>query len=340
MTLWYEPDLGGVADPAGNPLGARPAGVGDGIAPAVASAAVAGPGEAAVRYSEPVRATPGAYKAVSLSTGGGPRPVTGLAGNETAAHAISFGGEPAPPGTDGALRVDGTAVRDAAGNWLGPGLESLHLRDGQGPAQQPARPGHASVERAVFTARNTAAITYSGALWPPASHGGGPVYASVMIDGEDGARGVAGVEGLGTAVHEVAFDGAGVDGNRTGAVSLAVDLEGAGAGAGAPPRFEAGLIPIAGGRTAHVAMLSPQQADRTVAIEPDGFVPQGRCDRGGARGAPRHQRDGAGGRGKAGIGSTGRRSVPTRAGCAGPHRSARVEFPPRARRLGRRRPEA
>ena len=281
LTLMYNPSLGGVEDPAGNALASRPAGIVDGIAPEVESSLITGPNKARIAYSEPVWALSGAYVSVIPADDSGPRRVTGLDGNGTRTHTISFGGAGAVPGTEGTLMMDRAAVVDAAGNLLEQGPASLRLRDGQGPAPPPARPGHASVERAAFTARNTATIEYSAALGPPAGHGAGiPVYASVAIRGEDGTRDVARVGGLGTAVHTVVFGGTGVDRNQTGRVELAVNLTGtaaAGGGgddddAGMPLRYGAGSINVSAGRTAHAVILSPDRPNRTVAIGPDGFT--------------------------------------------------------------------
>ena len=285
MTLTYEPARGGVADPAGNALAALDESVADGIAPAIVSAAVEGPNKARLAYSEAVGAPPGAYGPVYLSTGGGPRPVASFAGNETAAHTISFGGGATVPGTEGSIRLDATAVRDAAGNALGPDVDrAVRLADGQAPLP-PAPPGHATVERAVFTARNEATITYSAALDKPAGRAEN-AYESVMVAGEGGgaARPVTGEEGLGTAVHTVRFGGDGVTSGQGGTVSLAVGLEGSAGsgggggdggdgGGGSPPlRFAAMQIPVAPGRVLHTAILSHEQPDRAVAIEPDGFA--------------------------------------------------------------------
>ena len=137
----------------------------------------------------------------------------------------------------------------------------------------------ALIESAVFTARNTVAISYSDALGPPAGHGNRPVYASVAVDGGAGGAGVArpvlDVAGLGTAVHTIAFGGAGVGRNQTGTVTLAVNLTGIGGDGGdAPPGLAAGPIPVAAGMTVHTAMLPPhpQQPHRAVPIEPEGFT--------------------------------------------------------------------
>ena len=274
-TLLYDPDRGDVADPAGNELADSAARVGDGIAPEIESATVSGPNNATVIYSELVHAPPAAYKSVSLSVGGGPRPAAGIAGSGTASHTIVFGGGAAPPWTEGILRMNATAVRDAAGNVLGPEADVfVRLAGGQAPALPPAPPpGHASVERAVFTARNEATVSYSGALDRPAGHAG-YAYESVMIAGEDGPRPVTGEEGLGTAVHTVRFGGAGVGADLTGTVALAVGLEGAvDGGSGQTLRLAATTpIQIAPGRILHTVILSQEQPGRVVAIEPGGFT--------------------------------------------------------------------
>ena len=267
VVISYDPAGGNVADPAGNEPAASSADVADGIAPEVRSAFVAGPNAAEVRYTEPVWAAPGAYASVTLSSGGGLRVVSSLAGNGTAVHTVAFGGEPAGPGETGVLEMDATAVRDAARLPLG--TDAAFLLDLAGAAPQP---GNATA-RAVFTASNIVTITYSAALGPPAGHDG-PVYAAVGIDGEGGgARPVTGVEGLGTAVHTVAFGGDGVGRNQTGAIVLAVDLEGTGAAATGidPPRFAAGEIPVASGLTVQTVLVA-QTRPPPVSIEPDGFT--------------------------------------------------------------------
>ena len=271
VVISYDPaDGGNVADPAGNEPAASSADVADGIAPEVRSAFVAGPNAAEVRYTEPVWAAPGAYASVTLSSGGGLRVVSSLAGNGTAVHTVAFGGEPAGPGETGVLEMDATAVRDAARLPLGTNA-ALQI-DLAGAAPQP---GNATA-KAVFTAGNIATITYSAALGPPAGHDG-PVYTAVAINAGDGSgsgtRPVSGVEGLGTAVHAVAFGGDGVGRNQTGTITLAVDLVGAsGAVAGIdPPRFAAGEIPVASGLTVQTVLVA-QTRPPPVSIEPDGFT--------------------------------------------------------------------
>ena len=163
------------------------------------------------------------------------------------------------------------------------------------PLSAPPAGRSASVASAAFTARNTATITYSDALGPPAGHGDRPVYTSVAVDDDDGSSGSGGdggagagarpvldVAGLGTAVHTVTFGGAGVGRNQTGAVTLAVGLAGtAAADDGAPLHLAPGQIPLAAGLTVHTATLPPpppphqqqeQQEHSPVPIEPDGFT--------------------------------------------------------------------
>ncbi len=270
VVISYDPAGGNIADPVGNEPAASSTDVVDGIAPEVRSAIVAGPNAAEVMYTEPVWAAPGAYASVMLSSGGGLRVVSSLAGNGTAVHTVAFGGEPAGPGETGVLEMDATAVRDAARLPLGTNAALLLNLAGAAP-----QPGNATA-RAVFTATNIATITYSAALGPPAGHDG-PVYAAVEINAEDGSGGgtrpVSSVEGLGTAVHTVAFGGDGVGRNQTGTITLAVDLEGTGAAATGidPPRFAAGEIPAASGLTVQTVLVA-QTRPPPVSIEPDGFT--------------------------------------------------------------------
>ena len=268
--LLYDQAAGGsVEDGAGNGLAASSTGVADGLAPKVRSAFVAGSNAAEIRYTEPVWAAPGAYASVALSSGGGPRPVTGLEGNGTAAHTVSFGGDAAEQGTTGVLEMDAAAaaVLDAAMLPLDAALPLVLA------AEAPQPRGNASA-RAAFTAGNTVTITYSEALGPPEGHTG-PVYSAVRIDGDGGGaasggtRAVSGVAGLDYAVHTVTFSGDGAGRNQTGTIVLAVDLEGA--GTGGPPRLAAGEIPVASGRTVQAVLLTQPQAP-PVSIEPDGFA--------------------------------------------------------------------
>ncbi len=268
VVISYDPAGGNVADPAGNEPAASSTSVGDGIAPGVRSARVAGPNAAEIQYTEPVWAAPGAYASVTLSSGGGLRVVSSLTGNGTAVHTVAFGGDPAGPGATGVLEMDETAVIDAARLPLGTDAALPLDLAGAAPPQ-----GNATA-RAAFTARNAVTITYSAALGPPAGHDG-PVYAAVEIDAEDGGgggtRAVSGVEGLGTAVHTVAFGGDGVGRNQSGAITLAVDLEGTGGQGVDPPRFAAGDIPVASGRMLETVLVA-QTRPAPVSIEPDGFT--------------------------------------------------------------------
>ena len=275
VVLSYDPAAGGsVEDPAGRGLVAATVPVGDGIAPVIRFAFIAGPNEAEVRYAEPVWAAPGAYASVALSSGGGERSIVGLEGNGTAVHTVSFGGDAAVQGDTGRLKMDASAVRDGAQLPLGPDAALVIGLAGEAP---PAQPGGASA-RAAFTAANTVTIDYSAPLGPPAGHAG-PVYTEVTIDGDGGGseqRPVTGAEGLGTAVHTVTFGGDGVGVNHTGTITLAVGLEGrtgaAGEGGGGLQQFAAGDISVASGLTVQTVLLAQPQQAQPVRIEPDGFT--------------------------------------------------------------------
>ena len=273
VVLSYDPAAGGnVQDAAGNALEEAPSvPVADGIAPAIVpeSSIVSGPNEAVVRYTEPVRAGADAYASVWVSSGGGPRMVSGLDGNETITHTVAFEGAEAAPGATGILEVNEAAVRDASMNLLGTdGMRRVEL-GGRAPSV-PTAGGNdtASVLSAVFTARNEATITYSGNLAPPAGYDGA-VY-SVSVYGEDADRAVTAVRGLDRNAHTVVFGGAGVDRGQNGTITLEVGLEGTGG------RIAAGAtIPVAPGAAVQaVLVLPPPQGETTVpvVIEPRGFT--------------------------------------------------------------------
>ena len=122
----------------------------DRAAPEVLRAAITGPNQATIRYSEPVAAGGGAYGAVAVS--GAARAVAAVYGGGTDAHTIQFSGDAAPGGAAGSVAVNRTAVADPAGNALDPGPGGLRapaggllvyaagdvyrqaLADGQGPS--------------------------------------------------------------------------------------------------------------------------------------------------------------------------------------------------------------
>ena len=276
VVLSYDPAAAGasVRDAAGNaPDAAMSVEVADGIAPAIVpeSSLVSGPNTAEVQYTEPVWAATGAYASVWVSSGGGPRAVSGLEGNGTETHTVAFDGAAAAPGATGIMEVNKAAVRDAAMNLLvDDGLRQVEL-GGRAPTAAPSPDGNdtASVLSAVFTARNEATIVYSADLGPPAGYDG-PVY-TVSVYGEDADRTVTNVEGPDTAVHTVQFDGAGIDRGQNGTITLEVGLEGAGGeriGAGA-------VIPVAPGAAVQAVLVlpSPQQGPpEPVVIEPRGFT--------------------------------------------------------------------
>ena len=211
-----------------------------------------------------------AYASVWVSSGGGPRAVSGLDGNGTITHTVAFGGEAAAPGATGILEMNKAAVRDAAMNLLvDDGMRQVEL-GGRAPSVPTANGSDtASVLSAVFTARNEATIVYSGDLAPPAGYDGA-VY-SVSVYGEDADRAVSSVRDLGTDAHTVVFGGAGVGRGQNGTITLEVGLEGAGG------RIAAGAaIPVAPGAAVQAVLVLPSQQQGTTAepvvIEPRGFT--------------------------------------------------------------------
>ena len=164
-----------------------------------------------------------------------------------------------PPGDDGLLAGDDPIRIETGGEPAGPAREN------------------ATVLSAVFTARNTATITYSGSLDGPEGHEG-PVYESVSITGGY-TIGIApeNVTGLGSATHRIVFGGAGAGAGQAGTISLASELVGTASG-GAILWFNDTTIPVAPGETVRVVEQQepppPPGAPPlpAVAIERDGFT--------------------------------------------------------------------
>ena len=219
-SLSYSAAAGDIADAAGNrPVPAGEAGasataVADGLAPLVLRSAITGPRQATVEYSEPAWAGQSAYRSVAVGSGA-PRPVEGLSGNGTAEHTVSFGGEPAAPGSTGRATVDATAVTDLAAprpNALGASESlALLLEDGQGP----------SIVSAAVTGPRSATVLYDRAASAAPPGDARPAYAGLVVDGE--ARPITGHSGLaGSDEHVLEFGGEEEAG--TGATgSVAVD---------------------------------------------------------------------------------------------------------------------
>ena len=235
VTLTYV--RGDIADEAANPLrdGAAVQ-VLDGLAPEIASAAVTGPNEATIAYSEPVRAPPGGAFAPELGSGGGPRTVDRLApraggGEEGEADTIVFGGQPAPTNATGTLAVDQTLLVDLAGNAMGANRShEVPLADGQGPRIESAlmtghgaeftldEPGDGSTAVAgLRAAGSNFTIRYSEPASAPLSAyevavGGAVWEGGMLADAGAGAaaapRPATALSGNGTDTHVVAFGGA------------------------------------------------------------------------------------------------------------------------------------
>ena len=138
----------------------------DGTAPAVAYAAITGPNQITVRYTEPA----GAASAYELAhVGGAARKVTDVRGSGTDTHTVEFSGAAAARNATGALAVNRTAVADPAGNALEPG----------------------EVPRAPAGGRDGSFFVYSvGDVYPQAlADGQGPSLAGARLDlaaGENG----------------------------------------------------------------------------------------------------------------------------------------------------------
>ncbi len=100
----------------------------DGTAPTVLSAAITGPNQITVRYSEPAGAGISAYGAATV--GGAARASGAAHGGGTGVHTIAFAGDAAARNATGALAVNRTAVTDPAGNALDPGPDDLPAPEG------------------------------------------------------------------------------------------------------------------------------------------------------------------------------------------------------------------
>ena len=225
-----EVDLAMLADLSGNTMeaGAAPPawGLADGQAPSIASAAFTGPNNVTIKYTEPVRAAPAAYAGLDLGGGGGMRAATLASGNFTDEHVVVFGGAPAPPGANGAITINATAILDMADppNALGPDAAlSQNVYDGR----------TLSVVSAEVTGPHSATIRYTRAVAapPPPPPSG---YLSIAVGGQ--AREIESLGGNGTDRHTLAFDGAAAAPNATGFVAInasaVADADGVALGSG------------------------------------------------------------------------------------------------------------
>ena len=194
----------------------------DRAAPEVLRAAITGPNQATIRYSEPVAAGGGAYGAVAVS--GAARAVAAVYGGGTDAHTVQFSGDAAPGGAAGSVAVNRTAVADPAGNALDPG---------------PGGPRAPAGGQLVYAAGEI----YRQAL----ADGQGPSLVSALLDltaGENGRlalefdeaaaapdvgsfAGAIRVAGAGGAVYLSAGDVPSVASGHAGDAAFALDLSGA-----------------------------------------------------------------------------------------------------------------
>ena len=147
-----------------------------GTAPFVRTAAITGPRQATIRYSENVTAAGPAYH--SIVVGGAAR--TGeLQGNGTAAHVLRFGGDAAARDATGAVTMDLTAITNLAGRPLGD--ETAHpqrLADGQAPLLESAALDLTAGENGLLT------VTFDEAVTAPDAR---PFVGDIVVRGAGGA---------------------------------------------------------------------------------------------------------------------------------------------------------
>ena len=197
-----------LADAAGNALwtGTTTQALADGQRPTVDRAAVTGANNLTVRYSEAVDALAGAYSDLVIGTGS--PPVTGIAGNTTATHVVSFGGDPAPVGVTGSIALNRSAVLDRASpepNRMGIGTVRLDLGDDRAP----------SIVSAEVTGPGNATITYSREVTAQLAD----YQTSIWIAGKERtAEGLAG--GNASDTHVILFAGADAPPNATGSIII------------------------------------------------------------------------------------------------------------------------
>ena len=171
--------------------------------PSIVSAVVAAPDVATIRYDRPVTAPQAAY--VWLEVAGLERAVSGLGGDGTREHRISFAPGGAPSNATGLVTIDGAAVSNPDGGPLGTGPFNRTLADGQAPTVVSAR----------VTGPNAATVEYSEPVARvPAA------YASVSLS-PGGGRTAAGPSGDPAPVHVVSFGGGAAATGATG--TLVVD---------------------------------------------------------------------------------------------------------------------
>ena len=225
ITLTYE--RGDIADGADNSLRDNTrVQVLDALAPNITSAAVTGPNEITLAYSELVRNPSGAF-APELDSGGGPRAVVRFAFTSADIDVITFGGGPAPTNATGTLGVDQTLLVDLSGNPMGTNQShALPLADGQSPRIESAlmtgheaeftldEPGDGTTAvTALRAAGNNVTIRYSEPASAPLSAysvalGGAAWEGGMLADaGAAAPRPATALSGNGTDAHVVSFGG-------------------------------------------------------------------------------------------------------------------------------------
>ena len=166
----------------------------DGQAPGITSAAVTGPREVTVRYTEPVTATAAAYG--TLTVDGSARTYTAVpaAGTPAAVHTLTFTGTPAPRTAAGTLVMNQTGLTDGAGTALGTQTAfSQTLTDGQAPG----------ITSAAVTGPDKVTIRYSTSVAATAA-----AYGTLTVDGSARTYTVDPSPGTSSPNHTLTFTGA------------------------------------------------------------------------------------------------------------------------------------
>ena len=133
--------------------GARP-----GTDVTVLSAAITGPQQATVRYSEAANAVGSPYSAIDIG-GTARQPIGELRGSGTAAHTIQFGGDPAARDATGTVTINRAAITDLAGTPIGDAAVVRQLADGQAPLLASAVLNLTAGENGLLTVTFDEAVT-------------------------------------------------------------------------------------------------------------------------------------------------------------------------------------
>ena len=181
-----------------------------------------GPNNVTIRYSEPASAPLSAYAGVDLDRGGvalangmlvdrggGARAVTGLSGNLTDTHVVTFGGDTVALGAAGAITINEAAVLDTASPRPNPLGDDAALRV---PLPEGRVPDLVS---AKVTGPNNVTITYG------ASYGGsvGNSYPLLTVGGQ-GRSATNSDDTFLSATHTIAFGGDPAPSNATGVIAM------------------------------------------------------------------------------------------------------------------------